>query len=153
MPTFEGWAKIELFGHRVLFGHVSEVTMFGATFARIEVPTEPPQVEFKSASAIYGITPWTEEQCRKQNEPWKPRPALSAPVEAEVVVDDDASDNWADDDDIETCGYCGMDMRGEPEIEVEDDNGDREVWHTRCAQLHAANQLPDPIDSDAPRSP
>ncbi len=101
MPaTFEGWCKVELFGHRVLFGHVSEVTMFGATFARIEVPTDPPQVEFKSAQAIYGITPRTEEECRKQNEPWKPRPALSAPEDADLVEEDDSDEySWSPDDD------------------------------------------------------
>jgi hypothetical protein len=99
MPAFEGWCKIELFGHRVLFGHVSEVTMFGATFARIEVPTEPPTVEFKSAQAIYGLTPRTEDECRKQNEPWKPRPALSAPDDADLVEEDDSDDDSSSPDD------------------------------------------------------
>lgn len=97
MPAFEGYARIELFGHRVVHGRVSEVTMFGATFARIEVPTEPPTVEYKSAQAIYGLTPITEDACRRANE-WKPRPALAAPEDADLIEDDEADDSWSPDD-------------------------------------------------------
>lgn len=155
MATFEGWACIELFGHRVVYGHVSEVTAFGATFARIEIPTDPPKVEFKNPSAIYGFAPRTEEECRKQNEPWKPRPALSAPVDADLVDDD------PQDEPDETCGYCGELLGVEP---IEDvaigDGSESAFWHKRCAEEHAKSpdgwsddKSPGPVDSDIPRSP
>lgn len=37
-PAFEGWAILELMGHRRLGGHVSEATVAGAGFLRIDVP-------------------------------------------------------------------------------------------------------------------
>lgn len=93
--TFEGWACVELFGHRVVYAHVSEVTMFGATFARLDIPSDPPALEFKSASAIYGITPVDEETVRGRHRPRRfDQPQLSG----EVVVDDDEDDSWSPDD-------------------------------------------------------
>lgn len=35
---FEGWAFLELMGHRKLAGHVSEATIGGGSFIRIDVP-------------------------------------------------------------------------------------------------------------------
>ena len=115
-------------------------------------PTDPPTVEFKSAQAIYGLTPRTEEECRKQNEPWKPRPALSAPEDADLVEEDPDP----------VCGGCGKPIReGDAIDDVEVDNDDLETWHLKCAQEHAEPNdddddpitPPDPVDSDAPRSP
>lgn len=37
-PPFEGWAILELMGHRRLGGYVSEATVAGAGFLRIDVP-------------------------------------------------------------------------------------------------------------------
>jgi hypothetical protein len=37
-PPFEGWAFLELMGHRRLGGYVSEATVAGAGFLRIDVP-------------------------------------------------------------------------------------------------------------------
>lgn len=74
--TFEGWAILELMGHRRLGGHVSEETIAGAAFIRIDVPgfihTEPTgeqedreaATQFYSPAAVYCITPTTEAMAR-----------------------------------------------------------------------------------------
>lgn len=59
--SFEGWAIIELFGHKVLAGRVSEQTIGGASFIRIDVPGPDAFTKFLGPSAIYAITPTTEE--------------------------------------------------------------------------------------------
>jgi hypothetical protein len=88
---FESWAIVELMGHRRIAGKVSEQVIGGVTLLRIDVPecpeipqrTEPhpydrdmtrviPAVpaipeftQFYGASAIYCLTPTTEEIARK----------------------------------------------------------------------------------------
>jgi hypothetical protein len=63
---FEGWAILELMGHRRLGGRVSEATIAGGAFIRIDVP-HPNEAgtfratQFYSPSAVYAITPTTEE--------------------------------------------------------------------------------------------
>jgi hypothetical protein len=52
--AFEGWAVLELMGHRRLAGHLSEQQIGGSSFLRIDVPTEPPATQFYSPSAVYG---------------------------------------------------------------------------------------------------
>jgi hypothetical protein len=88
-PTFEGWAILELMGHRKLAGFLSEATIGGASFVRIDVPkpTTPAQpmlrmdpdagrvtpadpsawavTQFYSPSAVYCITPTTEDLARQ----------------------------------------------------------------------------------------
>ena len=87
--AFEGWAVVELLGHRVRYGRVSEVTMFGEAMLRVEMPTDPPTEEFYAGKALYGITPASEERIRAYH---APRRALTAGVlEGEVVVDDNES--------------------------------------------------------------
>lgn len=89
-PTFEGWAVLELMGHRRLGGRVSEATMFGGALLRIDIPGEPGQpdyaTQFYGASSIYCLTPCSEEAARavaKRNRPepvatWE-LPKLPAP--------------------------------------------------------------------------
>ena len=64
--AFEGWAILELMGHRRLAGWVSETMIAGGSFVRIDVPgeTNAPDfsaTQFYSPSAVYCITPTTEE--------------------------------------------------------------------------------------------
>ena len=66
-PAFEGWAVLELMGHRRLGGHVSEATMFGSALCRIDVPEvdgQPAATQVYSLSAIYCLTPTTEAVAR-----------------------------------------------------------------------------------------
>jgi hypothetical protein len=89
--TFEGWALVEIFGHRKVAGMVKDVEMFGSRFCRIDEPEMPAtkakrwtyhyddgskQVEydvparqarthFYGASSIFGVTPCTEAMVRE----------------------------------------------------------------------------------------
>jgi len=68
---FEGWAILELMGHRRLAGFVSEATIGGGSFLRLDVPkgedggSEAVATQFYSPSAVYCITPTTEDIARK----------------------------------------------------------------------------------------
>ena len=66
---FEEWAVLELFGHQRLAGMVTEVQLGGASFVRVDVPGETKKAPAKltkmyNPSAIYSITPVTEETAR-----------------------------------------------------------------------------------------
>lgn len=64
---FDTWAILELMGHRRLAGKVTEAAIGGGSFIRIDVPGKEDGVvatQFYSPSAIYCITPTTEEIAR-----------------------------------------------------------------------------------------
>jgi hypothetical protein len=66
---FEEWAVLELFGHQRLAGLVTEVQLGGASFVRVDVPGDTKKAAAKltkmyNPSAIYSITPVTEETAR-----------------------------------------------------------------------------------------
>lgn len=61
-PTF---AVVELFGHAKIAGKISEVTLAGAQFLRVDVPGIlhiPPFCRYYNPAAVYGITPTDEAQ-------------------------------------------------------------------------------------------
>lgn len=63
--TFEGWAIIELMGHRQRGGYVKDVEMFGGKLLRVDIPTDSGDVtEFYGCSAIYALRPCTEQIAR-----------------------------------------------------------------------------------------
>lgn len=65
MSEFEGWAIVELMGHRQRPGYVREVELAGAKMLRIDIPAESGDVtEYYGASAIYAIRPAQEEIVR-----------------------------------------------------------------------------------------
>jgi hypothetical protein len=89
--TFEGWALLELMGHRKLAGFVREVSIAGAGFIRIDVPGVQGGViettlatQFYAPGAVYAVTPITEDLARRfalrcQPEPvtrWELPPAV-----------------------------------------------------------------------------
>lgn len=64
--TFEGWAILELMGHRRLIGRLSTAVIAGASFLRIDIPMDGAEAtQFYSPSAVYAITPTTEELARR----------------------------------------------------------------------------------------
>ncbi len=63
--AFEGWAILELMGHRVRPGYVKEVEMAGGKMLRIDIPIAESHVtEFYGVSAVYSLRPATEEVVR-----------------------------------------------------------------------------------------
>lgn len=97
------WAIVELMGHRVRAGSLSDITIGGATLLRIQHPTvadhdgQEPLTECYSPSALFSIRPCSREQATQWAEArWQrntPTPALG---ELTAVAD---SDLWTDTDD------------------------------------------------------
>lgn len=80
--SFDEWALVELFGHQKIVGRVTDSTIAGGAFLRVDVPeikgeyASPAYTRFFSPGAIYSINPLSEEtaralliQSRFRNEP------------------------------------------------------------------------------------
>lgn len=68
MEKFDSWAIVEVFGHQKFAGRVTEQAIGGASFVRVDVPevdSSPAFTKLFGASAIYSITPVTEDLARK----------------------------------------------------------------------------------------
>lgn len=66
-PQFNEWALVELFGHQKIVGKVSEASLAGGAFLRVDVPAlgaSPAFTRFFGPGAIYSINPVTEEVAR-----------------------------------------------------------------------------------------
>lgn len=65
--TFEHWALLEIMGHNRFAGLISEQTIAGGSFIRIDIPESDglqPVTKFFNASSVYCITPVSEEVAR-----------------------------------------------------------------------------------------
>ncbi len=74
---FEAWGLLELFGHQRLAGRLTEQTIGGVHFVRIDVPASGDVQEytrFFTQGAIYGMTITTEEVARKLADGMRARP-------------------------------------------------------------------------------
>lgn len=61
---FDSWALVELFGHQKIVGKVTEATLAGGAFLRVDVPTVEENkafTRFYGPGAIYSLNPITEE--------------------------------------------------------------------------------------------
>jgi hypothetical protein len=105
-PGFEGFAVLELMGHRKIAGYVREQNIAGAGFIRIDVPGKDGQVtasQFYSPGALYCLTPVAEDVARRfalgcQPEPvarWELPPAPARPRVAEGDQDEDPLEDEA----------------------------------------------------------
>lgn len=84
--AFEGWAIVEIMGHRRLAGYVTEVSIAGAAMLRVDIAgkdpgSEPKATQFYGGASLFCLTPTTEENARKEANPpaWTPY-QLGAPV-------------------------------------------------------------------------
>ncbi|HEV2071060.1 MAG TPA: hypothetical protein VGR26_14820 [Acidimicrobiales bacterium] len=102
---YEGWAIVELMGHRRLAGRVSEAEQYGTAMLRLDVPAVDGQqaaTQFYGGSAIYCVTPTDEEAARlvaARNAPapiqtWElPRPRRDETDDVDVeIIDEDLAD-------------------------------------------------------------
>jgi hypothetical protein len=74
---FETWALVELFGHAQLAGKVSEQTIAGTAFVRIDVPKTskcPAFTKYHLPSAVYGLTPVDEDYATRMAERIQAKP-------------------------------------------------------------------------------
>jgi hypothetical protein len=63
---FDQWCILDLFGHQRTAGHVTEATIGGCAFLRIDVPEgEGYRTEYYGQGAIYSMRPVSEEIARE----------------------------------------------------------------------------------------
>ena len=63
---FDQWCVLDLFGHQRTAGHVTESTIGGCAFIRIDVPEgDGYRTEYYGNGAIYSMRPVTEGVARK----------------------------------------------------------------------------------------
>ena len=111
---FEQWCILEIMGHQTYAGLVTEQTLGGASFVRIDVPESEGIPAFSKcfgAASIYCITPVTEEIARLRAKSLRQAPLSVYDLPAElrermratpVAIGHDAGDDrWdhTDDDD------------------------------------------------------
>ena len=66
--SLNGWGIVELFGHNVIAGEISEQPIAGVDFLRVDVPEvdgSPTFTKFFGGAAIYAITPTDEATARQ----------------------------------------------------------------------------------------
>lgn len=102
--TFSEWGILELMGHRRLAGKVSETTIAGGTFIRIDIPGTNSRKEFTqyySPAAVYCISPTTEEICRQLAAQYTPGPVhrfeLPEPEQPKANIEIPGTD-WTEDE-------------------------------------------------------
>jgi hypothetical protein len=107
ITAYEGWAMLEVMGHRQRVGRVQEVEMYGGKMLRIDIPLEGGDVtEFYNCASIYALRPLSEEVARdaakRHVDPRPVRPvdyrALPAPT---LNGHDSHDDDQVDRDDEE----------------------------------------------------
>jgi hypothetical protein len=93
---FEGWAMLELMGHRQRMGFVREVEMFGGKLLRIDIPTDGGDVtEFYGIVSVYALRPAAEHVVRDAAKNYgDPRPVNPVDYQPRIashtpVYDDD----------------------------------------------------------------
>jgi len=118
---FEAWGIVSLFGHKTLAGRITEQTIGGETFLRLDVPNaggETFHTQLFGKGAIYSIKLTDEAIARAYAERLEERPVSSYDVAQLIkdntpkqpalshtaaahsaIVDDDDDDGHDDDDD------------------------------------------------------
>lgn len=102
-PTFDVFAIVELFGHARIAGRVTEQVIAGQGFIRVDVPETPSQPGFTrmfGPSAIYSITPVSEEIATAAAHSIRVEPVnVYMALPSRSANDDYGQNDWDDDDD------------------------------------------------------
>lgn len=118
VQKFEEWCVVEIMGHKKFAGHVSEQSIGGSSFVRVDVPEVeaggrklPAFSKLFGAASIYCLSPCTEEtakafaaQIRSESFHLYEAPRLPAPSTDEKPSPMD----FADEDN--SCVDCGCDI-------------------------------------------
>lgn len=96
--TFSEWCLVELFGHQKIVGKVSEATMAGGAFLRVDVPAfngSPAFTRFYSPGSIYSISPISEQMARDLMMSYRNEPVsrFELPQLAEKVKSSESEDS------------------------------------------------------------
>jgi len=89
-PGFASWAVVEVMGHNEYAGFVTAEVIAGAPLLRVDVPATSRLEAFTkylSMSAIFGISPCTEETARARCETKRAQPFDSWSVERQLLID------------------------------------------------------------------
>ncbi|MBS1939907.1 MAG: hypothetical protein JST38_03410 [Bacteroidetes bacterium] len=94
---FESWAKVELFGHSVIIGKVSEAAIGGCNFLRVDVPAQGEAqafTKFYGNGAVYAMTPVSEEVALRLLNNYRATPIntyelRALPMKADADVDEE----------------------------------------------------------------
>jgi len=85
---FEGWALLELMGHRQRPGYVKEVEIAGTKMLRVDIPVglddafqDVMVTEFYGAAAIYALRPCAEDVIREEVKRYGADPRPVRPLE------------------------------------------------------------------------
>lgn len=108
--AIEFWAIIELFGHNTIAGFVTEQSIGGGAFIRVDVPAvdeeHPAFSKFYGDKAVYAISPCSEEVARHAAMKLRVRPispyVVPVPPPQSQLVDsmaDEIDNDYADDED------------------------------------------------------
>jgi len=94
--TLDVWAVVEVLGHHVYAGRVTETTLAGVAFLRVDIPELPDRAaaftKYVGGSSIYAITPCTEAVARRVAEERRARPVELVDLNARPAIaapDDD----------------------------------------------------------------
>lgn len=113
---FELWCLVELFGHQRIAGFVSEATIGGGAFIRVDVPNPYSEgdlyTRYFGPAAIYAINPTTKEEVFRLVGMLHPKPptprvtryqqlAASFDPEGQDFAEGDPLDDPGSDDDDE----------------------------------------------------
>ncbi|MET8864644.1 hypothetical protein ABZW11_17040 [Nonomuraea sp. NPDC004580] len=75
--AFEEWVILEILGHRRLAGRLTEASIAGGSFLRIDIPAadgQPAITQYYAPSSVYAITPTTEAIARRAAALSRPAP-------------------------------------------------------------------------------
>ena len=75
--SFDQWCVVELFGHQVIAGKVTEQEIGGCSFVRVDVPSIEGSEKFTrffSQGAIYSVSPVSEEVAKVAIKDFCPKP-------------------------------------------------------------------------------
>src|SRR5262249_35608737 len=114
-PKFEHWCLVELFGHQRIAGFVSEATIGGGAFVRVDVPNPHGEGDLYTRhfgpAAIYAINPTTKEEVFElvgRLHPKPPTPRVSEQLQLAASYNDpegpdsrDYDEDGEEEDEIE----------------------------------------------------